>query len=1200
MKTRRSQSGVALVITLIMLAVITLIAVAFLALSQRERASISQSIAGTEAELMANAALERAKGHIFAQMSSFLETNVYTNALRDVIPLRLALGPDLTVSVAARSNLNGQPYFYTNPPNMQPQPDYEVLTNLFFDPPPPVFTTNRTGSYEHVHYLDLNRNGRFEDSGIVTNLDSSGRPIADQTHYAVGDPQWIGMLARPNEPHSASNRFIGRYAFLIAPAGRTLDINFIHNRATNANRFNRNQGHGSWELNLAAFLSNLNSNVWTGYDYGRRAGFGFRDADEILTFRYNGQGVGLLRGVWDLFDRRADSIWFTDGIDQYADGSGGPGGADRDPVNRGWSGSPNPQHFLNIHDFFNPKTPAMPNFQFNLLRSGRGSGVTWQSNSYNSETFYRMLAQLGTDTATEKRQVRRDAAGRFVDEARINLNYDNLAPATADQFTNWTAETFFHTAADRLLRDHGVVDRNGRFLSVTNLQVYPTNENYYTPAVHRILQMTLNIFDTKPHYGPARPPYYPTVLQPYFRTENVTNVFISGYRELADHTEVRQLARWRDLSETNNFATNQSVFVYGVPLLVGAKKGFPNFNEMVFQTTAQVVRKLRVDKSNGRPVRTNQLFIIGVSNYLALEAWNSYTSTYPRQLELYVGLTNRTALTNEDPYRVTDDFGIITNISIGQWKGGQFQVPVWTNYIVLPDSAYKDRRMRPPTTNEVNWELGRFPAPQWVLEANTKMRFFLFDGNRLVDAVGLAPSVTAMNVTKELHDLDRSPNPLGPFTTASAVPQVWKTNRYGGAAFNQTNIPTEGVIKQLEISQSTWGAWADFGVWDSSRTAAIGFRDFLTSTNVTSTNQMTAPFTPQHKIYQQVVWQVNDPLVHHIVEDLSFKKPTPQPSKILGFSSALGVNISLVNKAYRPWGGNTNSDLSDPGRNVAAYDYRVKDPLVRGSDNWDFTTNFPGIGWLGRVHRGTPWQTLYLKPEAPDPKTWGGNHQGGALSNPTNDWRLADVFTVAQYPTASRGLMSVNQTNLAAWSALLSGVEVPTLTNINGKVVVTNTIIQPVVNEINLDELVNGIGGINYRRQGMTGEVFSSLSEFLSIPNLVGTNSPYLRPPYVTPAAFAEAADVLTDADYEAIPRQILSLLKPGEPRFVVYAFGQSLKPAPQSIIAGGPFRGLCRNYEVTGELAAKAVMRVDSYPQKNAPPRLQAVIESYNILPPD
>ena len=32
------------------------------------------------------------------------------------------------------------------------------------------------------------------------------------------------------------------------------------------------------------------------------------------------------------------------------------------------------------------------------------------------------------------------------------------------------------------------------------------------------------------------------------------------------------------------------------------------------------------------------------------------------------------------------------------------------------------------------------------------------------------------------------------------------------------------------------------------------------------------------------------------------------------------------------------------------------------SDNWNFPTNkYPTVGWLGRVHRGTPWQTVYFK-----------------------------------------------------------------------------------------------------------------------------------------------------------------------------------------------------------------------------------------------
>src|ERR1044072_8889583 len=44
------------------------------------------------------------------------------------------------------------------------------------------------------------------------------------------------------------------------------------------------------------------------------------------------------------------------------------------------------------------------------------------------------------------------------------------------------------------------------------------------------------------------------------------------------------------------------------------------------------------------------------------------------------------------------------------------------------------------------------------------------------------------------------------------------------------------------------------------------------------------------------------------------------------------------------------------------------------------------------------------------------------------DWRLLDVFTTAANENATRGLLSVNQTNRAAWSAVLSGVVVPTNT----------------------------------------------------------------------------------------------------------------------------------------------------------------------------
>src|SRR4029079_672407 len=159
-------------------------------------------------------------------------------------------------------------------------------------------------------------------------------------------------------------------------------------------------------------------------------------------------------------------------------------------------------------------------------------------------------------------------------------------------------------------------------------------------------------------------------------------------------------------------------------------------------------------------------------------------------------------------------------------------------------------------------------------------------------------------------------------------------------------------------------------------------------------------------------------------------------------------NIGVLNNAYRPWGGSKNVSASGTGGDKLAFSVGVKDPGIRRSDDWDFPINeranqkqhlFATIGELGRVHRGTPWQTVYLKSiykivngtnavlNGLDPTAW-RNWSGSAGTNPMFDWRLLDVFTTAANENATRGLLSVNQTNRAAWSAVLSGVVVPTNT----------------------------------------------------------------------------------------------------------------------------------------------------------------------------
>ena len=89
----------------------------------------------------------------------------------------------------------------------------------------------------------------------------------------------------------------------------------------------------------------------------------------------------------------------------------------------------------------------------------------------------------------------------------------------------------------------------------------------------------------------------------------------------------------------------------------------------------------------------------------------------------------------------------------------------------------------------------------------------------------------------------------------------------------------------------------------------------------------------------------------------------------------------------------------------------------------------------------------------------------------------------------------------------------------------------------------------------------------------------------------------LNDAAYERLPQQIAGLLKADPtPRFAVYSFGQTLRPADKSLVtSSGAFFGLCTNYQIMAESATRAIIRIEG-----APANPQAVVESFNLLPPD
>jgi hypothetical protein len=212
---------------------------------------------------------------------------------------------------------------------------------------------------------------------------------------------------------------------------------------------------------------------------------------------------------------------------------------------------------------------------------------------------------------------------------------------------------------------------------------------------------------------------------------------------------------------------------------------------------------------------------------------------------------------------------------------------------------------------------------------------------------------------------------------------------------------------------------------------------------------------------------------------------------------------------------------------------------------------------------------------------------------PTNDWAVLDLFTAAINENATRGRLSINQTNLAAWSAIFSSV-IALQADTTGTIGRPGTnfapvIIQPVGLNGNNSPMMQLYNAINDVRATNFGGAFKKLGDILAVPQLT-VQSPFLN---LTNANNWS----LNDAAIERLPQQVLGLLDLDKaPRFLIYSWGQTLKPAPRSIVtSSGQFFNLCTNYQVTAESATRTVVRVEGVPDK---PRM--VVEKFNVLPPD
>src|SRR5690606_7695629 len=111
-----------------------------------------------------------------------------------------------------------------------------------------------------------------------------------------------------------------------------------------------------------------------------------------------------------------------DMIDSYSDGpylgADFTLSFDNDDVSKPWAGSRNPQSFRDIQELFDANKTS-PGFVERL------SMVLARTNSYDSQTFSRLLSQLGTTSDTNNVYW---IAGKPY--PKIHLNYDNRNPNT--------------------------------------------------------------------------------------------------------------------------------------------------------------------------------------------------------------------------------------------------------------------------------------------------------------------------------------------------------------------------------------------------------------------------------------------------------------------------------------------------------------------------------------------------------------------------------------------------------------------------------------------------------------------------------------------------------------------------------------------------------------------------------------------------
>jgi hypothetical protein len=731
--------------------------------------------------------------------------------------------------------------------------------------------------------------------------------------------------------------------------------------------------------------------------------------------------------------------------------------------------------------------------------------------------------------------------------------------ATASPILNPASPlNFFTNVASRLLSQ----ELN---INLTQIEIYPTNQ--YTPAVHRLLQVAANIYDAAyytnnyfPISGNSSTPYLPSVFQPVFSVVTngaSTNVYITNFVEVTDTSFLANpLLDLNNSSSISTLAANPNALVFGVPLIIGAKNGFPNFNQFAMQTAFSLYRKLQVTRpaTNSPPslYQFNQMFILSLSNQLAVECWNSYANDYTRPVNIYATNYITMTLTNDEGFAACLAYVVGVPITgVNDWPGfnpdsfdyASTQFPLNTNLAIIPDSIYRFNFGGSPylisDATNAPYETGvvingsKYPQPQWGLTVTNNLQVVMVDVNsgRIIDYVQLSGPTTNMDLNTGVDNTQ--------YPGATGYSGQWDTNVNNG-------VPA-GVAYQVQVSLNNPSYYPNNQFfWNGQSTTTVeneidAFRAFYHLTPVynnpsgasliSTANSSLAwqvPYTPLTNLYQYITWQANDPLVHYLASDLT--DPAPQ----VNYQNPL-ITVP-PNQRYQPWGATM---LPLPNSSTNSYNLSFKDPLVWSSDDWNFPEGQPlNPGWIGQVHRGTPWQTIFLKStnvlslvennNAVGQNTWrnwtgDADATDAAAMSPVQDWHLASLITALFNTNNFTTIFPVNNPNPNAWQGLLNGLTA--LTNIPNQS--DFTLIMS--NSSQASAIANAIES---ERATQPGQLFSDAGDILATSQLA-EQSPFL--------SGLDANTGISDAAYELISSQLLPLLRADSFGSVALTNGQPL-----------------------------------------------------------